>query len=156
MKLLHSDATERALYLVHGCVFVVWAAMVAVDPLHKLAVLPAAAFEPHGPLRFLPAEMYGFVLDASTLTGVRIGAVVCCVAAVLRPRALWAKLGACALLTTHQTIVRGFSVMDHAEIVALQAVYVFTAFALVERFTPGDRGQAASTGRASYPLVTLT
>ena len=156
MKLLHSDANEGAFCLVHGCVFVVWAVMVAIDPLHKLAVLPAAAFEPHGPLRFLPVEMYEFVLNASTLTAIRIGAVVCCVAAVLRPGALWSKLGACALLTAHQTIVRGFSVMNHAEIVALQAVYVFTAFALVERFTPGDRGSAASTQRASYPLVTLT
>jgi len=141
---------------VHGCVFVVWAVMVAVDPLHKLAALPVAAFEPHGPLRFLPVEMYEFVLAASTLTAVRVGAVACCLAAVLRPGALWAKLGACVLLTAHQTIVRGFSVMNHAEIVALQAVYVFTAFALVERFTPGDRGQAASTQRVSYPLVTLT
>jgi hypothetical protein len=156
MKLLHSDATEGAYRLVHASVFLIWVLTVAMDPLHKLAAFPVTAFEPYGPLRFVPAETYAFILEPSVLTALRIGAVVCCVSALLRPAAVWAQLGACLLLTLHQTVVRGFSVMNHAEIVALQAVYVFTAFALLDRFTPGEKKEQASTPSRSYALVTLT
>ena len=156
MKLLHSDATIGTYQFVHSLIFIIWVLIVATDPLHKLAVLPVTAFEPYGLLRFLPTEIGAWILDASALTAVRIGAVVCCGTALLRPTALWAKLAACVLLTLHQTIVRGFSVMNHAEIVALQAVYVFTAFDVLNRFAREEERENTSTRIVAYPLVTLT
>src|SRR4051812_37678129 len=121
MKILHETASRRALAMVRGAIFGLWAVKLLVDPLEQLAQLPFGLFEPPAPLSLLSHDMQAHLMNAEALRVFRIVGV-CLLALTAAGRwFVWLAPLCCLLLTMYQSLVRGFGHINHAELAPLLA-----------------------------------
>jgi hypothetical protein len=160
MTLLHAQAGPRLLRGVTVAVFAYWFAVIAFDPLHRLALLPASIFDPAGPLRLLPRPLQLLWIGETALHALRAATLAALALTLVSAR--WrpvSSLAACALLTLYQGVARGFAGhMDHKQIVLLYGTCMLAAAPWLDA-AARRRGGAPRPGvppLTSIPLVGFT
>jgi hypothetical protein len=149
--MIYRAATPERLALVRISVFCIWLWELARDPFERLARLPRAWFQAHGPWLLVPAPFYEAIWNESVLSWLR-GLTLGCVALALvgvRGQRAWA-LAAASLLTVSTAFVRGFGHVDHAQVQLLAVTWMlafipaWSAFSLAPAQRPRpDAGEAA-------------
>ncbi len=128
--MIHDTTTSRGAGFVRSWIFSIWVLYVAGNMTHAMAVFPRSQFQPVGLLRILPDSFYDVLLTSAglrTLDLVLIAGLAACALGV-RPWRLVA-IPTVLLLTLQQGIPRGlFDYMNHNELSALYATYVFAMF----------------------------
>ncbi len=128
MKLLHQDATPRDLGLLRLWVFGIWICKIILDPLHRLAILPATIFDPPGPLRLIPARAWEYVLTPAFLTSFKVALLVSLLLVFLGLFTRTSAVISAILLVLHQGLTRGFGHINHAELCLLYAAIILALF----------------------------
>jgi len=145
VRLLHAHAGPRSLAVARWLVFGLWLVKLAADPLHRLAALPVAFVTPVGVLRLFGAPALHALLAAPSLWLLRgLGVLACALALGGRFQAAAAGV-ASVLLLVHQSLVRSFGYVNHAEIPLLYAAFILALVPVAERLARGD---ARAAGRA--------
>jgi len=159
MKLLHEEASARRLELVTVLVFGLWFIKLLPDPLARLALLPSALFEPVGFLALVPSAVQPVLLSGPFLWFLKI-ATGLSIALVLGNRARTpAALVACACITLHLGIARGFAGnIGHQDLPLLYAAYWLALCRLAEWIAARARPAGASGGcaqplRPEVPII---
>jgi hypothetical protein len=144
--MIYQAATPERLALVRVLVFCLWLWELVRDPFERLARLPQAWFQAHGPWLLVPASLFSAIWDETVLAGLR-GLTLGCVAMALlgvRRQRMWALIAA-AFLTLSTAFVRGFGHVDHGQVQLLVVTWVlaltpaWSAFAVspLQRPRPG-------------------
>ena len=150
LQLIHRDATRAALVFFQIYVFALWFIRIATEPLHRLAVLPRGYYDPVGVLRFLPDATQAWLLSTEGLLALKTALLVTC-GLSLWPRAFrYSAPVAAVLLVVHQSLIRGFGHINHAEILSLLAAITLAIFANL----PQRRPSPAYNPNA-VPLITV-
>lgn len=141
--MIYQAATPERLALVRVVVFCLWLWELARDPFERLARLPDAWFQAHGPWLLVPASFVSAIWDETLLAGLRgltLGCVAMALLGVRRPQT-WALIAA-AFVTLSTAFVRGFGHVDHGQVQLLIVTWVlalspaWSAFALSTAHTP--------------------
>jgi len=149
-RLLHEDANAAALTFFRTFVFGLWLVAVVRDPLARLAALPTSYYEPVGVLRLVPEGAQAALLSAPGLVTLK-SLLVLVLALSLVPRLFrFAGSVAVVLLVVHQSLIRGFGHVNHAEIVPLLAALTLAVFALLP-----DREGGPSYNRYAVPILAV-
>lgn len=147
MRMIHEGAPRRAESLAAAVVFGWWVLRIGLDPIERLAWMPATLFDPTAPVHFLPRSLELLATTAPALITLRVLATVLALLAALgiafRPVATLA----CIFLTIHQAVVRGYGHVNHAEIPILLAAWILCVSAWAGR----DRRE----GPGGETLVTI-
>ncbi len=150
MTLLHQRAGNAARWLFTRWVFGLWAVYYLLHPFERLAALPRGYYAPVGVLGWLPPSLEGWLWAPGVLPAIRLLLIAACAGAMVGRTFRPAAIVCCLLITVEQSFVRGFSsFMNHAEVPALLAVYLLTAFAWIDRWPdrwPGTQESDAATG----------
>ena len=152
MTSLHAGIDQRTYTAVRGAIFGLWAVTLALDPIGRLALLPAAAFAPPGPLFFAPPDLLSALLSPAGLALVRWGGAACCLAAAFLQRTIAVDLGACVALSVYQAIARSFGPVSHSEVQLMLAAYAFTAFRLADRVLERRPNRPPAALLHAYPF----
>lgn len=139
------QASPEELGLIRAATFVMWVIDIGNDPIARLGELPRSMHEPVGIGRLVPDEVWDGVLAPESLERLQKLLVVLVVACALgvRPYRPTATATA-ALLTVHQSIVRGYTFTNHEELALLVCTYVLALFPAADGFAwPGRRRATA-------------
>jgi hypothetical protein len=125
---LHEGAGPGVLRVVRGTVFGLWAAFVAVTPLHLWAELPTWAFSPSGVLRVVPEELWPPLLEPTVLHGFRffLGALLAWCAVARAPSRALLLPAALGVVAFHGLLVSWSGYIYHTQI-NLMTVAMFLA-----------------------------
>src|SRR5688572_19226666 len=153
---LHAGADARVLGLMRAWVFGVWAALMALEPLHTIAELPRCAFFAAGILRAIPG--LEALLAPGPLTALRIAIVIACALAALGVKGRAFGAAAAALLVVEQGLLRGFGHVNHAELPLLWAAILLPLFPCSDAFAAKPdraRGSAYAAGAVTIAAMLL-
>lgn len=144
--MIYAHAGPRRLAMLRVAVLVLWLYELASDPFERLAALPRAWFEPHGPWLLAPDAVLALLWNETALFGLKLAALASVSLALLglgRPRLCMAL--ALALVTLVTSFVRGFGHADHADVPLLWATL---ALALLPAWDALTVSKAPVTARA--------
>jgi hypothetical protein len=149
-RLLHRYADERALLFFQIYIFGLWLIAIVRDPLTRLAELPRGYYAPVGVLRLLPEPAEHWLLSEGGLASLKIALVTALVIS-LWPRAFrFVAPLAVVLLVVHQSLIRGWGHVNHAEILPLLAAGTLAIYAVLPR-----RRATAEYNPHAVPLITV-
>jgi len=147
LELIHEQAGPPLLRLTRLGIFALWIVKLLLDPLWRLADMPAGMFRPVGILALWPTPQD--LLVPSFLTAFWF-ITLAVLALGLTNRAFpFISTLAAILLTVYSSLIRSFGPAVHTDIVLLLAVYALAGFSWADLFAP------RAPGRNSYPLVTI-
>jgi hypothetical protein len=138
-------------------VFAMWLAVVVPDPLSFLGRLPETMFEPVGPMKLVPRDVWLALLEPAALDAFKAVLVALLVLAAVgmrpyRPIAF----AAAVLLTIHQGLVRGLTFTNHEELALLVCTYVLVLFPAADGFAwPARRAPSSPPGVYSAALLAM-
>lgn len=127
--LLHAYPSSRYALILKYTIFGIWIYKFVFDPLERLGDLPPELFQPRSILQFLPREWELLLVSHESLIGIRILGTITCILCLFPKFLRWVGPVCCAITFLHQCILRGFGHGNHAEIIALFSIWVYTAFA---------------------------
>jgi hypothetical protein len=157
-RLLHEDATPRALEFLRVLIFGIWLVSVVFDPLPIISHLPTSVFHPAGVLlRCLPSSVQLCLVTAPFLYGLKMVTSISLLLVILNKAMKPAAVLSCILLTVYQGIVRGFGHINHADIAVLYGAYFITLFAIADSIVKKRRGERAKSAvnPNSIPFIAL-
>jgi hypothetical protein len=154
---LHERVSPTTLGVVRAAVFLAWLVVVVPDPLSFLGRLPETMFEPVGPLKLVPRELWPALLEPAALDAFKVvlTALLVLSAVGVRPYRPIA-FAAAALLTIHQGLVRGFTFTNHEELALLVCTYVLVVFPAADGFAwPARRAPSSAPAAYSAALMAM-
>ena len=140
------QASPETLGLIRAAAFLMWLIEIGNDPIARLGELPRSMHEPVGVGRLVPDEAWDRILTPESLGRLQKLLVVLVVACALgvRPYRPTATATA-ALLTVHQSIVRGYTFTNHEELALLICTYVLALFPAADGLAWPGRRRATAT-----------
>ena len=126
-SLPHAGATRSHLARFTALVFGYWVLQYALVPLHALAGLPAELFDPPGLSGWFPRAWELALVRPETLWAVRLGGAATAAAAMGGLGGTRVAAAACCCLTLHESVVRGFSHVNHAGVLMIVCAWVLAA-----------------------------
>ncbi len=133
---IHPRVTARTLGVVRAGVFLIWIVKLVPEPLSFFAELPQSMLVPHGVMHLVPSGAWPTILTPDFLTGFKL--VLLAVLALgmigIRPYRPIA-LAAAGLLTFHEGLVRGFTIVNHQELAPLYCVFILAIFPAADGFS---------------------
>ncbi len=157
IRLLHQNATREAFLAFRGYIFGLWFLAILIDPMARLASLPAGYYLPVGVLRLLPEPAHAMLLSGGGLNALKGLLLVTCALSIW-PRAFrWAGPPAVLLLLVYQSLIRGFTHINHAQILLLLAAITLVLFEhLPRRAAPAARNPYAAPLLTIAAVITLS
>jgi hypothetical protein len=154
-ELIHDQAGPRLLRLVRRGIFALWIVKLLLDPLWRLAQLPAELIQPAGVTAWLSPERTPFLWSASGLTALWLATLL--VLAVALTGRVFAPVAtiAAVLLTIYSSVIRSFGPAVHTDIVLLLAVYALALFAWADVAQRRRGAMRLEVSGSSAPLVTI-
>ncbi len=156
MRLLHQDASPATLAAVRTGVFGLWLFKTAVNPIERLAALPAAFFQPIGVLRVIPTSVWQALLSGPGLVALRAVTIACLTLSLIGRWRVPAAVASAVLLVLLQGLVRGVGYVNHNELVLLYAAIVLALAPLVDRWARRQPASASPSERSDLPLVIIS
>ncbi|MBK1875904.1 hypothetical protein [Pelagicoccus mobilis] len=126
--MLHAAPSESYANLVRITVFGIWILKFVFDPIQDLSVLPLSVFSPPFPLNALPPQWHNVLLSWPALITIKCVGALSCLACFNRKLIPAAGPIASLCVILYQCLVRGFGHVNHAEVIALIAVLVYTCY----------------------------
>ena len=155
IELIHAQAGPRLLALARLGIFSLWIVKLLLDPLWRLAEMPAELFQPVGIIALLPGPASQY-LTPGWLIGFYITTLVVLVLGLTRIAFPLTATLAAILITAYSSLIRGFGPAVHTDIALLLAVYALAAFAWADALQEKIGGSAKTRAAwSSYPLIAI-